>query len=299
MVQTWERTGGRDARVDSLEVEVNSTTRSEPGATSERGGGTERAGRTERRGRSETGGAVATWDRRLLSAPMTVRVLLSLVLVAGVGVLDAITGNEVSFSIFYLAPVSFAGAVISRRAGVVLAILGAVTWGYIDVSNGPAYSAVWIPYWNTAVRLGFFLVVNELIERLRRAHAGERALARTDTLTGIANRRVFVERAEWVIALSRRSGRSFNVAYLDLDGFKRVNDEHGHSAGDTLLTEVAKLITGGVRATDVVARLGGDEFGILMPDTDESQAQVTLERVAAAITDKVEARWGWRPRSAP
>jgi len=212
-------------------------------------------------------------------------------LLVGVGALDAATGKEISFSIFYLAPVSFAGAVISRRAGAALAALSAATWGYLDVTTGPAYSAAWIPYWNSAVRLGFFLLVNELIERLRRAHASERALARTDALTGIANARVFGERADWIIALVRRNGRPFTVAYIDLDRFKRVNDEFGHQEGDKLLRRIAILIADAVRSTDLVARLGGDEFGILMPDTEEVQARVTLERIAAAIAENVTDRW--------
>jgi len=206
-------------------------------------------------------------------------------------VLDTATGSEISFSIFYLVPVSFAGAFISRRAGVVFAVLSAVTWGYLEVWTGRGYSAAWIPYWNSAVRLGFFLLVNELIERLRRAHARQRALAREDSLTGIANARVFEECAHRTIGQSRRSGRPFSIAYVDLDRFKQVNDRYGHSEGDELLRAVAQLIEGGVRSTDVVARLGGDEFGILMPDTEVRQARVALDRVAAAIADGAGGRW--------
>jgi diguanylate cyclase (GGDEF)-like protein len=241
--------------------------------------------------RSGTRPVVPIWSDRLISLPLAVRVLLSMVLLVCVAVLDTVTGSEVSFSIFYLVPVSFAGAFISRRTGFAIAILSAATWGYFEVTTGHAYSAAWIPYWNSAVRLGFFLLVNELIERLRRAHARQRALAREDSLTGIANARVFEEYAHRTIALSRRSGRPFSVAYVDLDRFKQVNDEFGHSAGDALLRTVALLIADGVRSTDMVARLGGDEFGILLPDTEAEQARVILERIAAAIADWVRGHW--------
>ncbi|HEX9093315.1 MAG TPA: GGDEF domain-containing protein, partial [Coriobacteriia bacterium] len=216
---------------------------------------------------------------------------LSAALLVFVAALDTASGSEVSFSIFYLVPVSFAGALISRRAGFTLAILSAAVWGYLEMTTGRGYSAAWIPYWNSAVRLGFFLLVNELIERLRRAHARQRALAREDSLTGIANARVFEECTQRTIAASRRSGRPFTIAYVDLDRFKRINDEFGHSEGDKLLRVVATLITDGVRSTDAVARLGGDEFGILIPDTEAEQARITLERIAAAIDDTVGDRW--------
>lgn len=240
--------------------------------------------------RHSAGGVVSVWNDRLLSSPVALRVLLSVILLVCVAVIDIATGSEVSFSIFYLLPVSFAGAFISRRAGTILAIVSAATWGYLEVTTGRAYSAAWIPYWNSAVRLGFFLLVNELIERLRRAHASERALAREDPLTRIANARVFEEYAHPTIALGRRGGHPFTIAYVDLDRFKQVNDEFGHSEGDRLLRTVAALIAGGVRSTDVVARLGGDEFGILMPDTEAEQARVTLERIAATIADGVGGR---------
>jgi diguanylate cyclase (GGDEF)-like protein len=257
----------RDEQIEELKTEVNSVPR----------GGTRPV--------------VSIWGDWLLSLPLAVRVLLSMVLLVCVAVLDTATGSEASFSIFYLVPVSFAGAFISRRTGFVLAILSAATWGYFEITTGHAYSAAWIAYWNSAVRLGFFLLINELIERLRRAHARQRTLAREDSLTGIANERVFKEYTHRTIALSRRSGRPFSVAYVDLDRFKQVNDEFGHSAGDELLRTVALLIAAGLRSTDMVARLGGDEFGILLPDTEAEQARVTLERIAAAIADEVRGHW--------
>jgi len=231
-----------------------------------------------------------TGANRLLALPVAMRVLLSVTLLACVAVLDIVTGSELGFSIFYLVPVSFAGALLSRKVGVVLAILSAATWGYLEFKTGRTFSAAWIPYWNSAVRLGFFLIVNEFIARLRQAYAKQRTLVREDPLTGIANVHVFEEHLHQTIALSGRSGRPFTVAYVDLDRFKHVNDEFGHSEGDRLLRAVALLLRDGVRRTDVVARLGGDKFGILMPDTELEQAQATFKRVAVAI-----AGWGGRP----
>ena len=231
------------------------------------------------------------WGARIDATPWGFRLGIAIVLVALVGVLDEASGSEVSFSIFYLLPVAFAGGFLTRTAGALVALLAAAVWGYLDITTGRPYSAAWIPYWNSAVRLGFFLIVNELIAAMRRAQSRERVLSRTDAVTGIPNARVFEEHATRVIAETRRYGRPFTITYVDLDRFKQVNDELGHSEGDRVLMTVAALLAGSARATDVVARLGGDEFGILMPGTGLEQARVSLERIAAAVAVGTSGRW--------
>jgi diguanylate cyclase (GGDEF)-like protein len=233
----------------------------------------------------------AAWVDRVQSLPVVVRWSLGLFLVALVSILDHWTGSEVSFSIFYLTPVSFASAFVSRRAGWLLATLSAVAWGYLEVLGSAPFSAPWVVVWNGAVRLGFFVLVTELIVRLRRAHALQRVLARQDALTGLANTREFIERSQGVIAASRRHGRPFTLAYIDLDRFKRVNDVWGHAEGDRLLKAAAELMVTTVRSTDVVARLGGDEFAILMPEADLERARMSLARVAAALTGGLGRPW--------
>ncbi|MDA3936985.1 MAG: GGDEF domain-containing protein [Actinomycetota bacterium] len=231
------------------------------------------------------------WTARIISAPAPILIGLSLALIALVALLDTLTGFEVSFSVFYLVPVSFAAWLLSRWAGRAIAVASAGVWGYLEFAMGHQYSASWIPYWNTAVRLAFFLLVAELIDRLRIAHSNERALSRTDMLTGIANSRVFLEQADRNIAQMRRRGLPFTLIYADLDHFKHVNDELGHVEGDRLLRTVAGIMADGVRTTDLVARLGGDEFAILMPDTEAQQARVSLERISDRIKSEVGARW--------
>jgi diguanylate cyclase (GGDEF)-like protein len=237
------------------------------------------------------GGVLKSWLDKKASISTAGLYALAIVLVALVGALDGLTGTEVSFSLFYLAPVAFAGGLVSRRAGRFVAVLSAVVWGYLEIKNGRPYTASWIPLWNALVRLGFFLIVNELIEALRRAHRHERALSRTDSLTGIANGRVFDEQTERTIAESRRNRRPFTIAYIDLDRFKQINDGYGHSEGDRLLREVAAVIQAHLRSTDLAARLGGDEFGVLMPDTGKEQARVSLERVATEFARRLGNRW--------
>lgn len=234
---------------------------------------------------------ISRWGRGVSSTRWWIRFGLSLLLVAVISLLDLASGSEMSVSTFYLIPVSFAAGFVSRRVGWVVSVLCAGAWGYLDVTTGPGYSEAWIPYWNSAARLGVFLLVTMLIDGLRIAHARERTLSRTDSLTGIANEREFREHAERVIAQSRRSGRPFALTYADLDHFKEVNDKFGHFEGDRLLCAVAQVITDSLRTTDVVARLGGDEFGILMPETDGEHARVTIARIAAALNGELESRW--------
>jgi diguanylate cyclase (GGDEF)-like protein/PAS domain S-box-containing protein len=101
-------------------------------------------------------------------------------------------------------------------------------------------------------------------------------LARTDGLTGLANRATYVERIRQAFSASRRGATAFAILYLDLDHFKAINDTLGHPVGDELLREVAHRLRGCTRENDVVARLGGDEFAILQTDMGEPAAAGNL-----------------------
>lgn len=112
--------------------------------------------------------------------------------------------------------------------------------------------------------------------------------ARHDPLTGVANRLLFAERAELAIARARRSGQMLAVLLLDLDGFKAVNDQYGHAAGDEVLIATARRIREQVRETDTVARLGGDEFAVLVEGVQSSADVVpVVEKLLAAISQPV------------
>jgi diguanylate cyclase (GGDEF)-like protein len=212
-------------------------------------------------------------------------VAASLAAVAVLGVIDYVTGSEISFSVFYLAPIAALTWAWGRGSGLGLAVVAATVWGFVDVSAGSHYSSALIPAWNSLVRLAFFAITVWLIADTRKAHAVARALARQDPLTGVANGRAFREELEREVARMRRTRSPLTLAYVDLDHFKQVNDRLGHSAGDELLRGIASRLGAGLRSTDVVARLGGDEFALLLPDTDVSAASPALERLAAAVRD--------------
>lgn len=241
---------------------------------------------------TSAGHALPSWFVRLLSASLAMRIAVSLLLLAFVGSVDIATGFQTSFSVFYLVPALFAGGFVSFGAGRAMAVASVATAESLHTLAGHAHSTVWIAMGHGIVRLAPFLLVNELVNMLRLAHAFETGLARTDSLTGIANARVFNEHAGRVIAQSRRDGRPFTITYIDLDRFKHVNDDFGHSEGNRLLQKVATIIEGRLRVTDVVARLGGDEFGILMPETGAEEARKSLERIAASLAYEIGDRWG-------
>ena len=114
----------------------------------------------------------------------------------------------------------------------------------------------------------------------RQAERRARILAETDALTGIANRRFFLEHLERAAA---DPGHRFALLMLDLDDFKRLNDEFGHLHGDEVLARVAALLAGSIREGDQVARYGGEEFIIAMPNTGLNDAAAIAERLRATI----------------
>jgi diguanylate cyclase (GGDEF)-like protein len=118
---------------------------------------------------------------------------------------------------------------------------------------------------------------------LESANARLRELARTDPLTGLANRRVFEERFAVAFVIARRNYRPLSVMFLDIDNFKRYNDAFGHTAGDSILIRVAQILSQTVRASDLAVRYGGEEFVLLMPETEEEQGMVLAERILQAI----------------
>ena len=130
-------------------------------------------------------------------------------------------------------------------------------------------------------------VFRDTIDMNRAATERIYRLAHHDALTGLANRTLLHDRLSKAISHARRTGTSVIVLCLDLDGFKAVNDLHGHAAGDQLLIEVAARLSGNTRQTDIAARLGGDEFVVVQPCAAEPAlaAQALAERLSALLCE--------------
>jgi diguanylate cyclase (GGDEF)-like protein len=132
--------------------------------------------------------------------------------------------------------------------------------------------------------LTFFLRRSlQLSHELAAAREAAEALARTDVLTGMRNRRAFYELSELALEQAKRYSQPLSLLLLDLDRFKAINDAHGHAAGDAALQATAGVLRAASRATDVAARLGGEEFGVLLPQTCAADAQRLAERIRSGI----------------
>jgi diguanylate cyclase (GGDEF)-like protein/PAS domain S-box-containing protein len=152
--------------------------------------------------------------------------------------------------------------------------------------------AVVTPMFDSAGMLrGFAAVMQDITWRKRldddrvELIARVRELARTDELTGLPNRRRWQEELDRELARARRQRTTLCVAMVDVDGFKRFNDAHGHQAGDKLLQETSRRWSDALRTTDMLARYGGDEFSVLLPDCPLDEAVTVIERLRLATPD--------------
>ena len=208
---------------------------------------------------------------------------ISLALVAVIGYIDQLVQAELSLSVFYLFPIALATWYAPPPAGSVFCLLSTAVWVAVDINTPRPAAAYWLPAWNAAVRLVFFLVTTRILGLLKNSLRREKALSRTDSLTQVLNARGFEEAGEQVLQLAARYRHPAALAYIDLDNYKQVNDTCGHATGDRVLQDVASMMARCLRATDVVGRLGGDEFAILMPETGREGAQTAFAKIQAEL----------------
>jgi diguanylate cyclase (GGDEF)-like protein len=212
---------------------------------------------------------------------------ISLVLVVATAMVDHLTGYEAFFSIFYVLPIALSTWYGSLRQGVLLSIVSALAWLFVDRTAGHSYSRALIPFWDACVPFGYFLLTAKLLSKVSRQLEKERGMARLDGLTGIMNSRGFGEAAQTILRVATRYGHTTAVGYIDLDNFKTVNDSLGHAEGDCVLRTVASMLLNSVRSADLVGRLGGDEFAVLLPETSATGAAVVFENLRERLLKAV------------
>ncbi|MDA8402936.1 MAG: GGDEF domain-containing protein [Desulfobacteraceae bacterium] len=218
--------------------------------------------------------------------------LVALILVAVLAVLDLITGYELLFSIFYIAPIAFAAWYGGALQGVFFGVFSAAAWLFVDWTGGHRYSQNFIPFWNAGVWSGFFIIIAMLIEKVKSLLEAERRMARIDALTGAMNLRSFMDAARKIFQIAARYGHSTVIGYIDVDNFKSVNDTLGHAEGNNVLKTVASILLKSVRGSDFVGRLGGDEFVVLLPETHDAGAAVLFDDLRHELLKTADAH-GW------
>jgi diguanylate cyclase (GGDEF)-like protein len=207
-----------------------------------------------------------------------------------VGLLHVLGSLGVGFAVFYLVPIAATAWYGNRSLGLAAAVCAsgssAIAQRFIDVQG----EAPTIFVWNGAAEFAVFAAVAYLVAELRKARTRIDALARTDGLTGMVNLQGFISIAGNEVERAQRYGRSLTIAYMDLDGLKKVNDARGRAEGDHLLKAVADSLRSGMRTSDTVARVGGDEFALLLPETPPASAEDVLARFRLGVRECAKKR---------
>ena len=217
------------------------------------------------------------WQRALL-------IFLCVAAVVLLGEVRTATDAELAFASLALIPILAIAWVGGLWLGLFIATIAATMWAISDLSSGRLFSSEWIPWLNAVVRLFTYALVVILVTRIRTQLGNERAIATTDALTGLKNRRSLMA---WGISETQRAnryGNAMTVAFLDLDAFKTLNDTYGHEKGDAALKATANAIQESTRESDFVARLGGDEFVFIFPQLDCVSAVAATEKVFAMVS---------------
>jgi diguanylate cyclase (GGDEF)-like protein len=211
---------------------------------------------------------------------------------AAVAIADWHSTADIAFTLAYMLPLALAAWRLPRTAVVACAIACACSsLAMQELRRGNAQPNAIIVA-NFVMELLVFLAFGLLLSALRDRLARESTLARTDSLTGMPNRRAFLAELEREADRCARFGQPFSVAYLDIDRFKQVNDRLGHAAGDALLQRVGYSLQTAVRKVDLVARLGGDEFAMLLPGADSIGSDVVMRRIAASLAPWIQREFG-------
>ncbi len=233
-----------------------------------------------------------TLDRSLGQCSRIVLVAAAIGFVLVVGMNRCLTGSEYALSVFFMFPIVLITWYVGIIAGISMAVFSTATWLVADLWLLKEFSTPLVPFINEFFRLVVFVFVVLVVGSLKTALETQKKIARTDTLTALANRLAFFEAAEKEIHRARRFNDPVSIVYIDIDNFKLVNDSRGHAAGDRLLQATAKIIVENIREIDLAARIGGDEIGLLLVKTNVSGAVTLAEKLKTRLDDQMR-RKNW------
>ncbi len=203
------------------------------------------------------------------------------------GALRTATGAEFAFASLALIPVLVIAWFGGKTNGLLMALLAAVMWGLSDLASKQPLSADWIPWVNAFTRFATYSLVAVLAAQVRIQFIREHEHATRDPLTGLLNRRAFVDAGNSEVKRAFRYNHPLAIVFLDLDNFKQLNDTKGHDAGDTALKATSEALLGALRASDLVARLGGDEYAVLLPEIEYGEAIEAGQKLASAVNNEL------------
>lgn len=200
---------------------------------------------------------------------------------AVLGIFRIFTDAKFALASAAIIPVYFIAWAAGFRHGFAAAMLAAMMWLTSSWLASPAHGPDWIAILNGVTQFLIYLCVAVLTARVRELVLHEAEAARRESLTGLLNRRAFHETGQIELLRAARYGHPFGIVFIDLNHFKRLNDDRGHQAGDQALQAVALALSAALRKTDHMARLGGDEFGIFLPEIDRPGAAEAAQKIAA------------------
>jgi diguanylate cyclase (GGDEF)-like protein len=230
-------------------------------------------------------------SQRLLSAigrvPAVIVLGLSVALVSILGFLHYWVANpSLSWMVFYIFPIAIATWFVGARPGVLMVFLSAVaTYSVLSLQSTPLLNVLW----NTGAMVAIGAIGVELLYSVKMSQEVGKQLSRIDSATGAINARFFMELLEAEFHRAERYRFALTVAYINLNDFEQLNVRLGQQAGDELLYQFVVQLSEALRANDVVARLRVDEFALLLPQTNDLQAQQVFARLQPQMKDALEA----------
>jgi diguanylate cyclase (GGDEF)-like protein len=223
--------------------------------------------------------------RRAWEPSATIMLVGAALVLLAVAYVDYATGTELRLFPLYFVPVFAVSLRLGRWPGLGTAAACAAAWELSNYVAGMRGSRPAVGVANLLVMAIAFGAIALLGAAQRDWLRRERAISRTDDLTGLLNGRGFYEAAAVELARSARYRHPLTLAYVDLDDFKMINDRFGHARGDAILVAVGRALRRACRSTDVVGRLGGDEFVVLFPETGHDAAQAALAKLHARVKE--------------
>ncbi|MGY3453558.1 diguanylate cyclase domain-containing protein [Bradyrhizobium sp. USDA 4353] len=242
--------------------------------------------------------------RRQLATPTDIHILLAVAWSASVGFgvgISLASGDWIAASLACISSAAMVGGICFRNFSaprlvgtMILCSIGPVIPG-VAISHEPLLFAMYLqmPVYFLAMT-GAAFRLNKMLVAVMHAKSESDAQARRDPLTGLSNRAGLIDALQSRLSSRVQGQQSFAVLYLDLDGFKPVNDTFGHAAGDELLKTVGKTLRSIVSPSDVIARIGGDEFVVLATDPDIDHALALGERLIEVMTAPIALPGGAR-----